>query len=130
METFPTRLKELRLEKGLTLKELSENLNTTNTTLSRYENSLREPKVYTLKEISNYFNVSVDYLLGNTDERKYVAYHGKDVELILRETINKLENTEGLMLDGKPLTKESLDIILLSIEIGIAIVKKRMNILK
>lgn len=130
METLGTKLKELRLEKGLTLKELSENLNITNVTLSRYENSLREPGIYALKKISNYFDISIDYLLGRTNERTSVNYDGKDVQLILRETIKQLENSDWLTLDGEPLTKQALDIILISIEIGIAIAKKKMNILK
>lgn len=64
------RLKELRKNRGLTLKQLSkafseENLvNAKDNTLSRYETSKREPSVKVLKAYAIYFNVSIDYLLG------------------------------------------------------------------
>lgn len=64
------RLKEVRKEHGLTLKQLSKLfdkqglLSAKANTLSRYENKKREPSIETLKAYSTYFNVSIDYLLG------------------------------------------------------------------
>ncbi len=48
---------------------LSYNLLSAKSTISRYENGLREPKKDFLEMLSQYFNVSVDYLLGRTNER-------------------------------------------------------------
>ncbi len=64
MEIFAKRLKELRLEKGLTMKELAEKISTTDATISNWENCINEPKISYLKSIAIYFNVSTDYLLG------------------------------------------------------------------
>lgn len=69
MATFNERLKRLREEKNMTLDELAKALKTTKSTLSRYENALREPKVDFLSEASTFFGVTTDYLLGKTDER-------------------------------------------------------------
>ena len=66
---FAVRLKELRLKKGLTQKELAQKLNMQNTAISKYELNQRKPDTETLLEIANFFNVSVDYLLGNSDDR-------------------------------------------------------------
>ena len=44
MKTLGERLKDLRKEKGYTLEQVAEKLNTTKITISRYENNLREPK--------------------------------------------------------------------------------------
>lgn len=64
-----SRVKNLRLEKGITLEQLAEILHTNTSTLSRIENDKREPKEDFIRECSNFFNVSADYLLGNSDDR-------------------------------------------------------------
>lgn len=69
MATFGERLKLVRNEKNLTLDKLAEILGTTKATLSRYENNLREPKNEFTHKCANFFQVSVDYLLGRTDVR-------------------------------------------------------------
>lgn len=67
MATFADRLKDLRKEKQLTIEQLAKDLGSAKSTISRYENDKREPKKDFLEMLSNYFNVSVDYLLGATD---------------------------------------------------------------
>ena len=69
MSTFGNRLRELRNEKGLTLDDLKDVLDTTKATLSRYENDKRYPKIEFANRVASFFDVSVDYLLGTTDER-------------------------------------------------------------
>jgi transcriptional regulator with XRE-family HTH domain len=127
METLSTRLKQLRLEKGLTLEQLAKDLNTTKVTLSRYENSVREPKSDTLKQLSDYFDVSIDYLLGESNEKRHITDDEKEVQVILEETRKKLENNEGLMFDGEPMSKEAIESLLQAMEIGLAMVQKKMK---
>lgn len=67
--TFAERLKKLRNEYGYTQKELSEELGIKQTTISNYEKGLRFPDADKLKEISNLFNVSIDYLINNEDKK-------------------------------------------------------------
>ena len=62
-----SRLKELREEKGLTQKQLAEQLGLNSVTYLRYEKSQREPALSVVADIAEYFNVSVDYLLGLKD---------------------------------------------------------------
>ena len=61
---FPQRLKELRLEKGETQKELANAIEVGRTTISEYESGKIVPKQEGLLRIANHFNVSVDYLTG------------------------------------------------------------------
>ena len=66
------RLKELRKSKGLSQLRLATDLNTTQNTISRYETGEREPGIAELIKIADYFHVSVDYLIGHTDDpRQY-----------------------------------------------------------
>lgn len=62
------RLKELRKAKGMSQLKLAMDLNMNQNTISRYENGEREPGINELIRIADYFNVSVDYLVGRTDK--------------------------------------------------------------
>lgn len=64
------RLKQLRKEKGISQLKLALDLNTNQNTISRYETGEREPSIKDLIRIADYFNISVDYLLGRTDNPK------------------------------------------------------------
>ncbi len=67
---FANRFSELRKEKNITQTELAEKLGTTQTTLSGYENGSRMPSVEFLILVSKKFNVSTDWLLGLSNEKK------------------------------------------------------------
>ena len=61
-------IKELRLEEGISQRELGKRLNVyTQETVSCWEIGQREPDLDTLLKIARYFQVSTDYLLGNED---------------------------------------------------------------
>ena len=64
------RLKQLRIEKGKTQKEMAKDLGTTDVSIGRYEAGTREPKTDILNALADYFDVTTDYLLCRTDERK------------------------------------------------------------
>ena len=61
------RLKELRRAKRITQLKLAMDLNMAQNTISRYESGEREPGISELILIADYFNISIDYLLGRTD---------------------------------------------------------------
>lgn len=60
-------IKELRLEKGLSMSQVSKELGMPYTTYVSYENEDREPNFKTLKLLADYFNCSVDYLIGRSN---------------------------------------------------------------
>lgn len=66
------RLKELRKSKGISQLALATDLNANQNTISRYETGEREPGIMELIKIADYFHVSIDYLVGRTnDPRMY-----------------------------------------------------------
>ena len=65
------KLREIRKRCGLTMKELGEILNVAESTISLYETGKREPDNETLKRIADYFQVSVDYLIGRKYNEQY-----------------------------------------------------------
>ena len=63
------RLKKLRNEKNISQLKLALDLNMNQNAISRYENLEREADYETLIKFANYFDVSIDYLLGRTEKR-------------------------------------------------------------
>ncbi|MBE7075177.1 MAG: helix-turn-helix transcriptional regulator [Clostridiales bacterium] len=59
------KLKELRKEKRLSQKQVAEIVNYSQNLISSWEHGLREPSLEALITLANFFNVSVDYLIGN-----------------------------------------------------------------
>ncbi len=62
------RLKELRLENGMTRSSLARALELPATTVANYENETRQAPYELLIRLADFFRVSVDYLLGRTDD--------------------------------------------------------------
>jgi len=61
---FKDRLKELRLSRGLSQRQLGQRLGMTNNAISMYERGEREPNYEILEAIADIFNVDIAYLLG------------------------------------------------------------------
>ena len=61
------KIKELRLEKKLSQRSLGDKLGVCNQTVSFWESGSREPDLDTLVKISDFFEVSTDYLLGKIE---------------------------------------------------------------
>lgn len=94
------RIKDLRLSKHLTQKELAQLLNVKPTTVSGWELGRNEPSIDTLKDLARIFGVSVDYMAGATeslDEDK------KSVDLEKDPVV--------LSYGGRPVSDEDMDII-------------------
>ena len=65
---FQNIFKELRQEKGLTQAQLADILNYTQGNISGWESGAVEPKASALIIIANFFNVTIEYLLGISDD--------------------------------------------------------------
>ena len=95
------RLKSLRLEARITQKEISDKLEIGQGTYARYEKGDRKPTGEILNDLANFFNVSADYLLGNTDERNSVK-----IDDDLEKTLDTFKS-----FDGKPMTESDRETI-------------------
>ena len=76
MSKFPTRLKELREEKGLLGKDFAKIMSVEPATVTNWEKGNRFPKDDVLIKIADYFDCSTDYLLGRTDDKLAKVYSG------------------------------------------------------
>ena len=64
---FPKRLKALRKEKKITQVKLASKLNYGYTAIANYESGRNQPNIVDLTKLANTLNVSIDYLVGNSD---------------------------------------------------------------
>lgn len=69
MKDFSEVLRELRKERNLSQKMLSESIDCTERTIRYYEAGERRPDLDVFIKIAQYFDVSLDYLAGLKDER-------------------------------------------------------------
>lgn len=120
-------LRELRKMRGLSLKELGTIIGVAESTMSQYETGKRQPDLETLLQLSEYFDVSVDYILrGETAPQENSEYSKRDERDIAKDLAafkDTLENGEGLMFDGDPMSEEAKASILAAIETGLRVVK-------
>lgn len=72
------RIRELRRAKGITMKQLGIAVGLAESTISQYENGKRQPDNETLVKLSNFFGVTVGYVLGA--EKSTPAEAGKRAE--------------------------------------------------
>ncbi|MGL5711502.1 MAG: helix-turn-helix domain-containing protein [Paraclostridium sp.] len=99
---FCDRLKELREEKGLTQRDFATALNISRGTIAGYESQGKEPNFDRLKEFAEFFNVSIDYLVGFSDVREKVldtsCTHRRDFdENLSEEDIIAIEKFEDYL---------------------------------
>lgn len=96
------RIKELRTAKSMSMAQISKELNIPYTTYVNYEKGKREPNSEMLIKIANYFNVTVDYLIGRTDKINENAtienYDGKYLIDLLTNKLGRKPTTKEMKL--------------------------------
>jgi transcriptional regulator with XRE-family HTH domain len=98
------RLKELRKEKKYTQNQIAKIFNIGQTTWAGYEKNKSRPDLDTLIKLADFFNVTTDYLLGQTNMKLSI-----DQMTLLKEidlSNNNLFEKYDLTIDGKSLSKE------------------------
>lgn len=67
-------LKSLRENKGISQKQLADVISVSQQSINKYENHNIEPDIETLIKMADYFETSVDYLIGHTDIHHRIEY--------------------------------------------------------
>lgn len=71
-------LKELRTQKKISQQTLAYHLNISQQSVYKYENDIAEPDISTLKKMADFFETSIDYLVGYTDISQKHDYYVED----------------------------------------------------
>ncbi len=111
-------LTKLRKEKGYEAQFVANFLNVAKSTYSGYENNKSVPNHEILKKVADFYAISVDYILGRTNDPTPVGQPKEDREIIqeLDEFIKKIQTTEGLMFSGGPMDDQTKLILLKMLE--------------
>lgn len=117
------RLKKLRKDNNLTQKELAKVLNIKNNTLSQYENGINEPNDEIKIKIADYFDVTIDYLLGRTNNKHESKLTDEEADQLADEII-EIYIKKGKIKRGELLTPEKREKILKEIEVFIDMTNK------
>lgn len=64
VESFPSKLKKAREETGMTQREVAAEIRLPQSTIAKYETGKLEPSIETLGKLSDFYNVSLDWLIG------------------------------------------------------------------
>jgi transcriptional regulator with XRE-family HTH domain len=103
MVTFGKILKELRDSRGLTQQDIADLLKVGRSTIAGYETKGKQPDFDKLKVLADFFNVTIDYLLGRVDSKDMNISNKKIIESLndeseLSEFWNSLKDREDLQL--------------------------------
>lgn len=110
-KTLGERIKELREDNDISQKDFAMKINVSNTTLSMYESNKRVPSDDVKKKIADYFNVSLDYLMGVSDIRIAAS---KQIQLSAKEIKEKLsydefmETAKAFFMDASEEDREAI----------------------
>ena len=103
-------LKKIRTQNKKQQQEVADYLGINRVSYARYESGERQPDFQTVANLADYFKVSVDYLLGRTDDPHPVTSND-DVKKAIDEYVkNKGKQSTVIRYTGKEQTYETLDI--------------------
>lgn len=117
---FSVRLKAMRKERKETQEDIARLLKVQRTTVGEYERGNIRPPMDKMKVLADHFEVSVDYLMGNTnfqtaEERNEESPN--DVSKAMKKILEDLQkNQHAIMFDGEVLDDESRELLISSLE--------------
>lgn len=120
MNMFSVRLKAMRKERKETQEDIARLLKVQRTTVGEYERGNIRPPMDKMKLLADHFEVSVDYLMGNTnfqtaEERNEESPN--DVSKAMKKILEDLQkNQRAMMFDGEVLDDESRELLISSLE--------------
>lgn len=121
---FAQILSNLMEERSLTNYQLAKDLDIHPTTVANWLSG-KEPRKKTLSMLSEYFNVTVDYLLTGEQQKKPILNEKdeRDIGKQIGNILDLLNDGNGLTFEGNPLSSEALDSIKSAMELGMRTAK-------
>lgn len=117
---FSERLKILRNNKGMTQEQLGDVIEMSKGNVSKLENGIIEPSLKTLKDLANFFDVSVDYLIAYKLNDK--NNDASDIAIQIDNIIAQLAEQKYVMLYGKSPDTDTYHLVYDSIKLTHSII--------
>lgn len=124
------RIKGLCKQKGTTITETESKLGFSRGSLCKIDRN--KPSMEKVEKLASYFGTSTSYIINGIDSNPVEEFNKynlkprdrKEITAILSHTEQLLQQ-EGLMFDGQPASRESINSLLSAMEVGMEIAKKR-----
>ena len=125
LKSFNTKIKDLRKEHKKTQQNMADLLKIRRSTYGEYERGKILPPMDKMKILADYFNVSIDYLIGGSNETEFATeITFIDVSKQLETALNYLKKHQNeLTFNGESLDNESRKILIQSLENGLKMAK-------
>ncbi|MED1539125.1 MULTISPECIES: helix-turn-helix domain-containing protein [Bacillus] len=115
-------IKQLCQKKDISISRLEEEMGFGKNSLYRWKE--RQPSIDKVQKVADYFDVSIDFLLGRNnktdnitkDAEGFTEKDRKDIGKRMEEIRKDLTNADGLMFSGEPLSEEALDSLMDAME--------------
>ena len=95
---YNERLKELRIEKGLLQSDIAKIIDKSERTVGFYETGERDMNTETLAILADFFNCSIDYLLGKSDVRNPEKININDADVAFASGVKALNETNKMII--------------------------------
>ena len=133
--SFGKRLKSLRIKNDLSQQEIADRLNLNRSTYARYELDQTQPDFDTLQKIADFYDVSIDFLLGRENKSLKHETNGdwipklnekdeKDIALRLEAIAQDIESQTSLSFNGEPMDEDTKELVLAQIERNLRLAKQ------
>ena len=119
------RIRELRKAKGITLKQLGEELGVAESTVSHYETGRRQLDNETLVRLAEFFDVPAGYILGFEEKipSALTEKDERDIAKTLEKLMAQLDSSGDMMFDGDPISDEARESIRAAMKLGLEAAK-------
>ena len=122
--TIGENIRKIRIDKGLTQRDLAAKLQITQQSIAQYENGKRIPKLSTVRKIANALNVGLNEIITDnwnaftTNEiSKDFAYpNHKDITNAVKSAFKQVEKNSPVLLNGQELSETSIELIRIAIK--------------
>jgi transcriptional regulator with XRE-family HTH domain len=133
---FKCKIKELRMNRlqKTSQADVARAIGVDRTTYSKYETGDSEPDLENVRKLADFYDVTVDYLLGREDSSRIISHEKKQIELTekeLKEIKKKAEGIKagmmasvGLAFDGKIEDEDTLQKVIAVLEESMIMAKK------
>lgn len=113
-------------KRGITAYRFCKDTGVSTSTISTWKKKNSKIGMELAETISNYFGVSIDYLMTGKEEVSESNTHSNDLKDKFEEIKDLLKSgkMQPLCYDGKPVDDESLDLLLKQVEISLALIEK------
>lgn len=113
------RIKYLCKHRKITVASLERTLEFGNGTIRKWDKAY--PSADKLKKVADYFGVTTDYLLNESDDTASVKgtlskKDQNDIEKRMKEIKKDLEASDGLMFSGEPMTEEAVESLMTAMD--------------